>query len=207
MATYSWPTGTAYQPTRMEWGRLDNDRFTTSPLSGYSQTLSVPGSRHEVVLTFPPQKQSDRDKLEAFLWKLNGVEHRVSLWDMGQGARTGQPAGTINRTGVTVSSTAAQFATTMVLTGCGASTTMLANDRFSVNGQLLINVDDATANGSGVMTLTNFRPMLRAQATAGAAITLIKPTALFFLPEPVRLPRVESYMAPELTVRFLETFA
>jgi hypothetical protein len=207
MTTYAWPSGSAYQPSGMEWGRLDNDRSTTSGLSGYTQTLSVPGARWQVVMTFPARAQSDRDKLEAFLLKLDGMAHRVSLWDFGAGARTGHPSGTINRTGVTMSSTAAQFATSIVLAGCGANTTLLANSKLSVNGQLLVNVDDGTANGSGVMTLTNTRPMLRAQATAGAAITLIKPTALFVLADPLSMPRSGGgLMAPEFSVRFFEVF-
>ena len=206
MTTYAWPTGSYARPASMEWGRLDNDRGTVSPLSGYTTTLSVPGMRWRVLMNFPAQLQTERDKLEAFLLKLDGMGHRTQLWDFGQGARTGNPSGTINRTGVTMSSTAAQFATTLVLAGCGASTTMLANSKLSVNSQVLVVTDDATANGSGVMTVT-VRPMLRAQATAGASVTLVKPTALFLMPEPLSLPRTFGNMAPEFSVLFVETFA
>ena len=82
----------------------------------------------------------------------------------------------------------------------------LAKGQFSVNGQLLVAADDAVANGSGVMTVTT-RPMLRAQASTGAAITLIKPTALFYMPDPLKLPRGRGSVAPAFSVRFAETFA
>jgi hypothetical protein len=92
----------------------------------------------------------------------------------------GYPTGTINQTGVTVSVTALQFATSIILTGCGANTTLKAGDFFSVNGQLIMNPSDATADGSGVMTLPVIT-RLRAQATASAVVTLQRPTANFVL--------------------------
>lgn len=206
MTTYAYPTSRACAPADMEWGRLDNDRADSSPLNGYGTTLSVPGMRWTATLSYNEQRQSDRDELEAFLLKLDGVAHRVSLWDMGQGSRAGLPGGTINTTGVTTSGSTAQFATSIVLTGCGASTTLKGNSKFAIGGQLFVAADDAAANGSGVMTVVN-RPMTRAAISGGAAVTLIKPTALFFMPEPLVLPRSRGGVCPAFSVRFVEIFA
>jgi hypothetical protein len=206
MTTYAWPAGEAFRPQRMEWGQIHNQRVSTSPLSGYTQTLSVPGMRWMVRMDFPVQTPAVRAQLEAFLTKLSGMEHRVQLWDFGHGARTGVPAGTINRTGVTVSGTAAQFATTMNLTGAGGTNTLLAGDKFSVNGQLLTVVDDATA-AAGNITGLNFRPMLRAAAVGGSAVTLIKPTALFVLnTTQLSFGRSPAVTEP-LSCEFIEVFA
>jgi hypothetical protein len=207
MTTYAWPAGEAFRPQRMEWGQIHNQRVSTSPLSGYTQTLSVPGMRHLVRMDFPVQTPVVRAQLEAFLTQLSGMEHRVQLWDFGHGARTGVPIGTINRTGVTVSGTAAQFATSLNLTGCGASTTLFGGDKFSVNGQLLtaVNSGTNTADGSGLMAGVHFRPMLRAAAVGGSAVTLIK--ALFVLnTTQLSFGRSPAVTEP-LSCEFIEVFA
>jgi hypothetical protein len=206
MTTYAWPSGDAFRPQRMEWGQVHNQRASVSALSGYTQTLSLPGMRWLVRMDFPVQLPALRAQLEAFLTKLSGMEHRVSLWDFGHGARTGVPMGTINRTGVTVSGTAAQFATSMNLTGAGGSNTLLAGDKFSVNGQLLTVVDDATA-AAGNITGLNFRPMLRAAAVGGSSVTLVKPTALFVLNATELVFGRAPVVGEPLSCEFIEVFA
>lgn len=72
--------------------------------------------------------------------------------------------------GVTVSSTAAAGATTMAITG--ASTTLLAGQFVTVNGQLLC----LTANQSG--SNITFEPPLRVQATSSTKVVTSRPYAL-----------------------------
>ena len=66
------------------------------------------------------------------------------------------------------------------MAGCGANKTLKAGDFFSVNGQLIMNPSDATADGSGVMTLPVIT-RLRMTAAATAIVTLQRPTATFVL--------------------------
>jgi len=185
MTVYAWPFKQGFIPEQMNWGAESRTISTESVLSGAIQTSGVPGKRWKVGMNIPASAYQDRAvrmELEGFLDRLGGKEHRVTLWHMGRKGigGYGYPKGTINQTGVTVSTTANQFATSIVLTGCGANTTLKAGDFFSVNGQLIMNPSDATADGSGVMTL----PMitrLRMTAAATATVTLQRPTATFVL--------------------------
>lgn len=202
MTTYAWPTG--YAPTNSRLVTLSNQGVSVSPLSGYVQTNTHPGSRWGWVLDMPALSGPRTAALEAFFVKLQGREHRVSLWDF----KRPQPRGTCNLSGVTVSTTAAQFATSVVLTGCGASKTLLAGDwvKFAT-GQLVMVTDDATANGSGVMTI-NIRHSLRAAVSSTTAVTLDRPTALYVLTDSRQeFQRVPGAAMPGGVFEFEEVFA
>lgn len=178
MATYTYPTGRAWLPRSQYWGTRVNTRSNTSGLNGATQTVTLPGSRWLITMSYPQQTQAERAALMALLFKLAGGEHLLALGDLAQP----RPRGTIALTGVTASA-AAQFAASITLNGCGAGATLLAGDKFSVGGQLLLCTDDATANGSGVMVVS-FRHSLRAAVTGGAVVTLDAPTALWQLLSP-----------------------
>jgi len=203
MTTYAWPTG--FAPMNARLVALNNQGVSVSPLSGYVQTNTHPGSRWGWSLDMPALPTARAAALEAFIIKLQGREHRVQLWDF----KRPQPRGTCNLSGVTVSSTASQFATSVVLAGCGASKTLLAGDwiSFAASGQLVMVADDATANGSGVMTVT-IRHMLRSQVAAASGVTTNKPTGLYILAssrqESVRTPGMSM---PGMSLEFEEVFA
>ncbi len=76
---------------------------------------------------------------------------------------------------------------------------------FAVNGQLIENCELATASAGGDMTVL-VPSRLRAQALADAAVTLIKPTALFVLSDVFHGPRA-SAMYESFMVEFEEVFA
>lgn len=176
MTTYTWPTTRHFRPSETVLRIYDNaQRVAESPLSGDVQTLSMPGARWGWDITLSGASGDELASIEAFLVRLSGREHRVSLWDF----KRPRPRGTCNTSGVTLNSTAAQFATTLSLAGCGASKTLLAGDWLGLSsGQVVMVVADATANGSGVMSV-EVRQMLRAQVSSGASVTLEKPTALY----------------------------
>ena len=185
MSTYAWPFKPGFMPEQMNWGAESRTLSTESILSGAIQTSGVPGKRWKVGMNIPAKSYKDRAvrmELEAFIDRLGGKEHRVTLWHMGRKGigGYGYPMGSINQTGVTVSATAAQFATSITLAGCGAGTTLKAGDFFSVNNQLIMNPADAVADGAGVMVLPVIT-RLRVEAGATAAVTLQRPTATFVL--------------------------
>ena len=200
MATYTWPTTKAFMPEGITWGMRSNDRMFTSPLSGATQTASIPGTRWACTLSFSPDGQASRPALEAFLAKCRR-EHRIALWNLKRPA----PAGSCNLTGVTLASAVSQFANSVTLAGCGASKTLKAGDMLGLAGQLLMVADDALANASGVMTV-NFTHELRKAYTAGGAVTLDKPTALFIqTSDATSFPAVAGYY-PGMTVELMEVF-
>lgn len=185
MTVYAWPFKEGFIPEQMNWGAESRTLASESILSGAIQTMGVPGKRWKVGMNLPAKsyhERATRMEVEGFLDRLGGKEHRVSLWHMGRKGigGYGYPTGTINQTGVTVSVTANQFATSITLAGCGAGTTLKAGDFFSVNGQLIMNPADATADGSGVMVLPLIT-RLRVQAVVTTAIVLQRPTATFIL--------------------------
>lgn len=208
MSTYTWPTsGSAFALAGMTWYQSHNVRSATSVLSRAVQTTSLPGMTWGVALDFPAQTYDERAQLEGFLSRLSGGEHRLALWDVARPLRRG----TCNLAGVTVSQAAVQFAGALMLSGCGASTTMLAGSRLAVatstGAQLMQVCADAIANASGVMVV-EVRDKLRGAVTAGAAVTLDKPTALFVLAEPrFGVPRGGANLAPAFSVELVEVFA
>lgn len=186
MSIYAWPFKKIFLPEQMNWGAESRTLSTESILSGSVQTSGTPGKRWKVGINLPASSynvRTNRMEIEGFLDRLNGKEHRVSLWHMGRKGigGYGYPAGTINPTGVTVSVNAAQFATTLTLTGCGANKTLLPGDMFSVNGQLLMTPPDtAPSNGAGVLVVPVIN-RLRQAAIAGQPVVLVRPTATFVL--------------------------
>lgn len=84
--------------------------------------------------------------------------------------------------------------------------TLLAGDWLSVGGQLLQVAADATATDAGTLTV-EVRPMLRAAASGGAAVTLDKPTALFVLQGSPEMPRDGNNTCPPMAADFVEVFA
>ena len=185
MTTYAWPFKKPFVPEQMNWGAESRSLSSESILSGSVQTSGTPGKRWKVSMNLPPASykvRASRMEIEGFLDRLNGKEHRVSLWHMGRKGigGYGYPVGNINQSGVTVGANAAQFASTLTLAGCGANAVLAAGDFFSVGGHLIMNPATVQANGAGVMVLPVIT-RLRAAQSAGQPVTLVRPTATFVM--------------------------
>jgi hypothetical protein len=205
MTVYAWPDNIVFRPQKAILRVLDNtQRVAESPLSGNVQTTSMPGARWGWDFEFQTQSNVERNAVEAFLIGLSGREHRVTLWDHSRP----EPRGTINRAGVTVKTTAAQFATSVVLQGCGAGKTIMGGDWLGFpSGQIVMAVANATADGSGDMTVL-FRQMLRAALPSTSAVTLVKPSARFVRSESgIDLPRWMGPVQDGFNISFVEVFA
>lgn len=204
MTTFAWPTNDdAFTLSAMTWKPRLLSNSSESPLNGDVQTVSRPGSRWGMVLTLWPQSWAQRKRVLAFLERLNGQEHRISIAD--PTARS--PQGTIALSGVTVQSTAAQFAEQITLANCGAGATLLRGDwlKFST-GQAVKAITDHTANGSGVMTV-GFRHMLRAAVSAGSAVTTNEVTALYVLADPNWSAGYSGSNAEAFSIELMEVFS
>lgn len=208
MTTYAWPYTRPFMALQADMWLEGTDVTERSVLGGGQQTTGRPGAHWRMVMSLPADQPAYRQELLGFLRKLNGKEHRVSLWDFrkfGVANAHGSPAGTIATSGVAVKTTVAQFGISLVLKNCGAGATLNAGDMWSVNGQLIENCELATANGSGEMTVL-VPQRLRAQALADAAVTLVRPTALFVLASEVHGPRTAA-MYEEMIIEWEEVFA
>jgi hypothetical protein len=201
MTTYTYPNTADFAPQGFTWGVRSNDREFVSQLSGSVQTVSLPGTRWAALLSFNNQARDVRPAVEAFFAKCRR-EHRIALWNLSRPV----PRGSINLTGVTLGAAAAQFANQLTLAGCGAAATIKAGDMLGLPGQLLMAAADATADGSGNMTVL-LTHELRAAHLSGAAVTLTRPTAEFKQQSPdTDFPFAGTHY-PGMTVELVEVFA
>lgn len=175
MMVFPWPSGREFHPVSFTWGVRDNSRSFVSELSGSIQTMSLPGTRWAVLMEFSHHAPHDRALLEGFFSRIR-QQHRIEMHRLDRP----RPIGTINLSGVTLASTAAQFASVINLAGCGPLATMQAGSMLGLGGQLLMVAQNATANGAGQMTV-QLTHMLRAQHGAGATVVLSRPTARWAL--------------------------
>ena len=202
MTTYTWPA--EFVPGQAEMRVIDNlQRYSESPLSGYVQTLAMPGARWGWQFDFSAQRMDQRMRLEGFLQRLNGMQHRVRLWDL----KHPRPRGTVALSGISVNASVAQFATSLVMLGGATGATLLAGDWFATATQLFRCVADTSFDGSNLATV-EFWPPTRAAIAPAAAITLDKPTALFVRTEAgIALPPRPGQAAEAFSVGFMEVFA
>ncbi len=176
MTTLTWPTLTRTAPRDVEWTLQSNTIAFQSPLSGAVQTVEFPGARWKVSFVLENLLEADAALLRAFGAKLRGRAGRFTLHNFARPTPRGTIAGTPLVKG------ASQTGVSLLIDGCTVGTTLLAGDFIGVNGELKMVVADATANGSGEMTLT-LEPPLRASPADNAAITTTQPTATFMLSE------------------------
>lgn len=130
MAVYDWPYGgKAFWPRAARWRTLINERATVSALSGYTQTGSTPGARWGVALDIDRQSYAERLALKGFIDRLQGNKHRVGMFDPAHPV----PAGTVALSGVALSASAAQFATSLQLSGCRHARNALLGGSFEID--------------------------------------------------------------------------
>jgi hypothetical protein len=115
---------------------------------------------------------------QTLLMQLRGRQNQLALWNLARPV----PLGTY-RGSPTLSSSVAMGDTTMTFVDATqASKTLKVGDYVGIGSgltqQVVMLVADATANGSGVITVT-FEPPLRNAFATSTAITLDKPKALF----------------------------
>lgn len=87
MTTYAWPSADpAFAAAKMTFRLKQNARFNSSVLNGSGQGIALPGARWVLTIDLPRQLYADRARVEAFINRLNGVEHRAQIWDQSRAA-------------------------------------------------------------------------------------------------------------------------
>lgn len=202
MTTYAWPSSDLFKPAEAKLLIMHNQAVTESVLSGAVQVLSRPGARWGWDLILSDMVPDELAQVEAFIIRLSGRQHYVTLIDPLRPV----PRGTINLSGVTTTGTTAQFATSVVLAGCGNTTTLLAGDWIKIGTQLVMVMADATASSGGAMTV-EFRHPLRASVTGGTSVTTNGPTSTYILAESgFESARQSGFAQPGSAFRFIEIF-
>jgi hypothetical protein len=163
------------------WGQRRYDAFNESVPSGNVTTRLFGVPRWTLSLNSPEVLTES----QAVVWRelllaLRGRVNYLKAWNPVQTVPRGTMRGTM-----TLSSTAAAGATSIVITaGAGqASTTLLSGSPLTIGtgigtSQLVHTIGNATANGSGVITVT-VEPPLRQQFVSTTAVTWDKAFTYF----------------------------
>ena len=171
MAVLTFPSLT---PTNAEFGQLSNTQSFTSPLSGTTQTLEMPGAHWHLKMAFGGLSDAERRLLQAFLAQCRGQAGRFYY---------GDPAFLINGPSGSIPGTplidgAAQSGTTLNTKGWtpSQSNILKAGDYFHyTNGssgrEMHMVVADANSDGSGLSALS-IEPAIRVAPDDAAAITV-----------------------------------
>lgn len=170
MATLDWPAGLV--PSKATWRLQSNTESFSSPLNRSTQTVERPGARWNVSLEFPPLKDPELGRLEAFLASLSGMAGRFTIWPHG---RPGNSAFS-----PLVNGTVTDFKALPTKSWPVSTLVLRAGDYLSVNGELKMVTSDVTSDAGGLATVPVAPPFRRAPA-ANSAITLNKPRATMML--------------------------
>lgn len=169
----TWPS--AYVPTEFKLVLQTNQRVNASPFGGSEQAVDMLNDRWMAYMTLPVSLIADAGGIEALVASFRGQVNWIDLWHMARPT----PLGTITGS-PTISGAHSQGASSLVIAGAGAGKTVKAGDMLGAGGLLLMAASDATANGSGVVTVPLVN-RLRTALSGGGAVTLTQPKASFRL--------------------------
>lgn len=161
---------------RVMWSHQRRDLGFSSPFG--SQAVEISGPKWGASLTAPVMNDDQVGAWQALLLRLGGKTNQLALWNQVRPAPRGTMRGTM-----LLSAAAAQGATTLSISAAGeAGKTLLQGDYLGIGSgsqqHLLFMLDNATADGSGVI-LANIHPPLRNAFVLGTAVVWDKPKALF----------------------------
>ncbi len=149
----------------------DNTAVFTSPLIASAQTLDRGGQKWSMQLTFTNLRLDDRAEILGIIFALRGRENRLRI-NVHDNPKRGLYGGTPLVDG------AGQTLSTLNVKGCSNNITnwIRRGDYFSVivNGdhELKMCTEDASSNGTGLITGLKFEPRLRAAPLDSAVITV-----------------------------------
>lgn len=174
MSVITFPT-TLYA-SRLTWAQTRLDLSFTSIFG--SQSVEINPPLWEASLESDQLFEADTGAWQALLLKLRGQTNQLSLWNLARPAPLGTMRGTM-----TLNTAAAQGDVVLsIIEVTQATKTLKAGDLLGLGSgitqQVVMVMTDATANGSGIISVT-VEPPLRNAHLIAAAVTWDKPTVLF----------------------------
>lgn len=174
MTVIAFPT-TLYA-SRVTWAQTRLDLAFNSIFG--SQSVEVNPPLWEVSLESDQMYEADAGAWQSLLMQLRGQTNQLSLWNLARPAPLGTMRGTM-----TLNTAAAQGDTTLsIIEATQAATTLKAGDLLGIGTgitqQVVMVISDATADGSGIISVT-IEPPLRNAHLLAASVTWDKPSALF----------------------------
>lgn len=161
---------------RVTWAQQRNDVEFRSGFG--AQAVELAGPLWSVTLEAVPAREADSGGWQALGMQLRGRTNQLALWSHARPVPRGTMRGTM-----TLNSDAVQGATTLSIVASGqASKTLLQGDLLGIGvnltQQVVMVTEDATSDGSGVISVT-VEPPLRNSFSAGESVRWDKPKALF----------------------------
>lgn len=176
MSTYSFSTDVGLTPSNQTFELVQNTRVFQSPITNAVQTVARKGAFWKTAATFNNLRDEDKGKIQGFLSKLNGQEHRFEFADYGYSRQGAAPLGdTLLVNG------ASQTGSTLNADGASVNTAgyLKAGDYIEVNNRLHIVTQDCTSS-AGAVTIP-IAPPLRSSPADGAAIEYVSPKTVMML--------------------------
>ncbi len=176
MTTYSFPI---IRPSAQEWALRNFTAVHESPFNGEIATQDRDGEHWLLRMAWDDLEGTRRHELLAFLFKLNGAQHRFTVQDFSflrQGAGGGSP----------LVQGGSQTGKSLIIDGASNNITdwLKAGDKISVAGLLHSVDDDVNTNGSGVATI-NVSPRIFVSPANNEAVEITTPIFTFFMTSPV----------------------
>lgn len=172
---FNWPTWLSL--AQVEIGLQRQTVQHRSPSNGAFQSVDLLSWFWVMTVSLPPKLRSEAGKFEALFNAMVGGAQPIYAWHFTRPVPTGTMRGT-----PTLAANAAQFANTFsIQTTAGA--TLLAGDMIGIGSELLQVLNDATADGSGVMSVTTANRSRNAYTTS-QAVVWNKPSAQFVVTTP-----------------------
>jgi hypothetical protein len=174
MSVISFPTTLYAKSLNWSQSRLD---VAFSSIFG-SQSVEVSPPLWRVELESDRISELDSGAWQSLLMKLRGQTNQLELWNLARPAPLGTMRGTM-----TLNTAAAQGDVVLsIIAATEATKTLKAGDMLGIGSattkQVVMVVTDATADGSGIISVT-VEPPLRNAHLIAAAVTWDKPTVLF----------------------------
>ena len=174
MSIITFPT--SLKVSDSSWSQVRRDLSFNSILG--SQAVEVSPPLWEVFVSSPEMLEIESGEWEALMLQLRGQTNQLALWNHGRSAPSGTMRGTM-----TLNAAAAQGATALsIIAATEAAKTLKAGDLLGfgtlTTQQLVMVMADATANGTGIISVT-VEPPLRNAISISAPVTWDKPKALF----------------------------
>jgi len=169
-------------PAEIEFGMFDAIALNSSPYSLQQETQQWPGAdAFDAKVTLPPMNSATAAPWRAFLAELRG---QLNVFQLQDPSAPLLPLGNVLGSAPVVDSTSANLATTTTLGTSGwrqsTARVLLRGDRFQLGYRYHMVVEDVSSDSSGNAQVPIW-PSLREHPTAGTALVLRAPKALFRL--------------------------
>ncbi len=158
------------------WGERRNDINFESGFG--TQALEIMPPLWVATFESPPLYESESNEWKALMMNLKGKVNQLALWNLARPTPLGTMRGTM-----TLNTAATQGDTSISIIASGESSkTLLKGDYIGIGSgltqQVVMGVEDATSDGSGVIQFT-FQPPLRNAHSVSTSVIWDKPKALF----------------------------